>query len=363
MLDALAAGGVAIGLGVAMWPGARGLVVPAVVGASSISIAVSIVALIGPGRTSGVLSALESLALLGLVFLGLRRGPAPAGARAAVAAIAAGLLSIPAHVTADDSVLANVAGMAVLGVGALLAWGAAWYLGALDARRARSVAEARRRQRLSLARDLHDFVAHDVSAIVVQAQAGQVVGASDPAEALAALERIEEAGQHALTTMDRAVDVLRDAGPAPDGRRPEEPWEGLDALPELAARFDATGVVRVELELEAGIAETVPSDVGRMAYRLVTEALTNVRRHASGPTRVGVAVESRQQARAPALAVTVADDGAVTGAPEGGGSGLAVLREGVESLGGTLRAGRGDHGWEVRAVLPLRDRARPPVDT
>jgi len=134
--------------------GSRALVAPVVVGAAAVSSAVSVVALVGPGRTSGALSAVESLALLGLVFLALRRAPRPVGVSAALVAAPAALLIVPAHETTDDSLLANLAGMAVWGGAALVAVGAARYLDALDTRRARSVADAQREQRLSLARDL-----------------------------------------------------------------------------------------------------------------------------------------------------------------------------------------------------------------
>jgi signal transduction histidine kinase len=212
--------------------------------------------------------------------------------------------------------------------------------------------------------------------MVVQAQAAQVVGARQPQEALAALERIEQAGLQALSAMDRAVDALRDVGRPADastGRigesTPPGRWHGIEDLRALTARFAASGPVRVELDLGDGVAEGVPSEVGSTAYRLVTEALTNVRRHAPGATRVEVAIVRVRLGGAPAIAVSVTDDGAHPGHPAvsaldardgSGGFGLVGLRERVEALGGTLQAGpRERGGWQVRAMLPLATARRP----
>ncbi|HWT24217.1 MAG TPA: histidine kinase [Solirubrobacteraceae bacterium] len=365
MLEALAALGAVAAVAVAAWPRARPVAVWAVTGASGFSLATSVVAFLGPGRTSGWLSLLESGALITLVFLALRRAPGRPGAIAAVVAGAATVLIVPAHETTSDSALANAAGMAVWGFAALLAAGAARYLEALDARRARSVAEARRAQRLALARDLHDFVAHDVSAIVVQAQAAQVVGTREPQEALAALQRIEQAGLHALSAMDRAVDALRDAGPpgsprtgAMSERALPADGHGLPDLRALTSRFEATGRARVTLDVADGIAEGVPAEVGHTAYRLVAEALTNVLRHAPGAARVELAITGARLGDAPAVAVSVSNDaggsaGALRPQDRTGGFGLAGLRERVEALGGTFDAGPHDGGWQLRAVLPL----------
>ena len=177
MLEALAAVGALAALAVSARLPARAYVAPSIFAACGLSLTVSLRGLLGDGRTSGWLSLVESGALIGLVFLALRRAPARLRVPCAALAGATAVVIIPAHDTASDSVLANAAGMAVWAFGALVAAGAARYVEQLDVRRARSVAEARRDQRLALARDLHDFVAHDVSAIVVRAQAAQVVGA------------------------------------------------------------------------------------------------------------------------------------------------------------------------------------------
>ncbi len=195
MLEALAAIGAVIASAVAAWPRERALAAPAAISASGLSLTVSVVGLLGEERTSGWWSLVESFALLSLVFLALRRAPTRSGAVAAALAAAATVVIIPAHATASGSLRVTAAGMAVWGFGALVAAGAARYLEALDVQRARSVADARREQRLSLARDLHDFVAHDVSAIVVQAQAAPVVGEREPGQAFRA--RAHRAGRAA----------------------------------------------------------------------------------------------------------------------------------------------------------------------
>ncbi len=343
MLEALAATGAAVALAPAAL-GPRTFVVPVILSASALSLATSAAGLFGAGRSSGGLSLVESFALIALVFFALRRDAGRAATAAAVVAGVAVVCIIPAHATSPDSLLVNAAGMALWGFGALVAAGCAAYLDSLDARRAHAVAHARRDQRLALARDLHDFVAHDVSAIVVQAQAAKVVGLHDRSQAVAALERIEQAGLHALSAMDRALAALRDTPPP-----------GLVDLRALTARFAPSGGLRVELELDDEIAGEVAPQVGSAAYRLVSEALTNVRRHAPAATRVSVAVSRATLGAERAIAVTVTNDGAMGPTPtrEGGGYGLAGVREHVGALGGTVRTGHvGDGRWQLVALLP-----------
>jgi signal transduction histidine kinase len=242
------------------------------------------------------------------------------------------------------------------GVGGFVGWGAlalvaavvGLYLRKLDTTRVRSVAEARRAQRLQLARDLHDFVAHDVSGMLAQAQAGQYLAERDPAAAAAAFRRIEAAGLQALASLDRSVHMLGD----PDSAAPAT----LDDLPALVERFAST--VDVQLEVEPDL--VLPREHAATAYRVIVEALTNVRRHAPGAARVAVRVH--RSARA--VLVTVTDDGPTTAAARSGrsgrprrrgGLGLPGLAERVEALGGTLTAGpTAANGWRLAATLPLR---------
>lgn len=225
-----------------------------------------------------------------------------------------------------------------------VAAGAGGYLRAVDARRARAVLAARQAQRLDLARDLHDYVAHDVSEVVALAQAGQVLAGDGAAPVRDLLARIERAGIASLESMDRTVRMLHEqptTGPAPT----------LADLPGLAERFQAAGSVAVHLDVDAD----VPRDLGPTIYRVVSEALTNVRRHAPTATRV----EVRLRGDGDQVTASVADDG--TGRPAAasgrGGFGLAGLAARVEALGGALVAGPADpHGWTTTATLPRKVR-------
>ncbi|WBP87396.1 sensor histidine kinase [Kitasatospora cathayae] len=226
------------------------------------------------------------------------------------------------------------------------------YLRGLDEGRNRAVVEARRAQRIELAHDLHDFVAHDVSGMVAQAQAGAYLAAIDPARAAEMFERIEQAGQRALASLDRTVQLLRseEAG----GRSPQP---GLPELAEVAEQFTAAGGADVQLELPD---QSVPREVGRTVHRIVVEALTNVRRHARGARRIDI----RARCAGEWLELTVTNDGrapGLIGRPRrGGGSGLPGLAARVEALGGTFEAGAHEQeAWRVTARLPLAEREEP----
>ncbi|MDT0343689.1 sensor histidine kinase [Streptomyces litchfieldiae] len=224
------------------------------------------------------------------------------------------------------------------------------------ARRARlAVTRARRLQQLELARELHDFVAHDVSAIVVQAQAARFVAERDPAKAVVALERIERAGLSALASMDRTVRTLHDAdgGPAATSA-----LRGIAQLPRLVERFAGEGRSGCQYEAEPGAAEALSRAAGAAAYRLVVEALTNVRRHAPGAAHVEVAIRRSGTAAVEVSVTNTAPPGPGTGPSsplrrrgEPGGTGLAGLREHVTASGGTLTAAPVDGGWRVAAVF------------
>ncbi|MGC4744352.1 sensor histidine kinase [Micromonospora sp. DT201] len=213
-------------------------------------------------------------------------------------------------------------------------------------RRALAVEQAQRAQRLQMARDLHDFVAHDISGIVAQAQAARFVAASQPEVAGPALERIEAAGLAALATMDRVVGMLHesDAGTV-------QPLPTLDDLPGLVDRFRAAGHLDAHLVQDLGTGE-VSRDSAAVAYRIVVESLTNVRRHAPTSTRIDVSVTGD----AAGITVRVHNETALPPPRQRrdghGGRGLAGLREQVAAGGGTLSAGPSERGWEVVAVIP-----------
>ncbi|GAA2395750.1 sensor histidine kinase [Dactylosporangium salmoneum] len=207
--------------------------------------------------------------------------------------------------------------------------------------RRRELERMRASEREALARELHDTVAHHVSAIVVRAQAGRVLAAADPAAALPALEGVEEEGARTLEAMRAMVSALRDA------------TAGLAPLAGVADLRRLAGEARLPVGLELdGPLDDLPPAVDGAVYRVVQESLTNALRHAQHATAVRV----RVAAEAGRVRVTVRDDGAGGRRGKGrAGFGLTGLRERVTLLGGALSAGpapdRG--GWLVEAQLPL----------
>ena len=211
--------------------------------------------------------------------------------------------------------------------------------------------EARRRvaeERVRIARDLHDSVAHSLTGISVEAGVGAHVLDERPEDARAALLAIKHASGDALAELRATLSMLR-SGEAP----PREPAAGLDRLPSLVESSRAAGLP-VDVVIE-GDARPLPPAVDTAAFRIVQESLTNVIRHA-GPARATVAVRHRDDG----VEIEVTDDGrgAVdgNGAADGGGGGhgLAGMRERVALLGGALYAGtRRSGGYRVRARLPL----------
>ncbi|MGI8623125.1 MAG: sensor histidine kinase [Solirubrobacteraceae bacterium] len=199
-------------------------------------------------------------------------------------------------------------------------------------------------ERLRIARDVHDVVAHAMVAINVQAGVAAHLIDRDPDQARPALREIKAASGAALTDLRATLGVLRD----PDTAAPVGPASGLNDLEELAAGLRTAGV-RVTLDVEA--LDRVPVAVHAAGYRIVQEALTNVLRHAqASAVRVSVAGEDA------AVRIEGVDDG--TGAhADGGGSGNGVrgMRERAEALSGTLESGPAtDGGWRVRARLPIQ---------
>jgi signal transduction histidine kinase len=241
----------------------------------------------------------------------------------------------------------------------------AWYLGvfarrwqtaaAENAQRARELDAARHElarhavaaERLRIARELHDVVAHSMSVIAMHAGAARLAVGTDPASERKALDVIESSSREALGEMRRLVTVLREENADAAAR---SPVPGLADLPTLVASVAAGGLtvdVRTEGDLEA-----VPSGVSLVAYRVIQEALTNVVRHA-GHTSAHVVV----QARPKDLVVTIenaAPSGSSRQVPSlGGRHGAVGMRERVDLYGGTLRSGpSADGGWSVEASLP-----------
>jgi signal transduction histidine kinase len=334
------------------WPRRRDWCVWPVVMAGAVSLAATVATIASPpdyGEVAGVVGLAECSALLVLVVVATRWAP-PRRAIAVVTVPALAVAMCVLRFLSSDSLLDAVGACAMWSAGPLAAVLIGGYPRLAELRRVRSVAAAQHAQRITLSRELHDFVAHDVSGIVALAQAARFVADSDPGRAVEALTRIEAAGLQALKTMDRTVRMLRDLTDEPGATPAALP--GLVDLPALLARFD--NPVPVEADLDPDLVAIVPPEVGATAYRLVTEALTNVRRHA--PTATAVRASLRR-APGPALAVTITNDGpAGHRSPQpipGGMSGLADLRDRIHVLGGSLSAGAHGDGWRVAAVLPL----------
>jgi signal transduction histidine kinase len=243
---------------------------------------------------------------------------------------------------------------------------AAWWLGDGARRRQEAIDTAQRRaaeleaareelarravteERLRIARELHDVVAHSMSIIAVQSGVGVHVLDSQPEEARKALVAVEATSRQALVEMRRLLGVLRQEH---EPRGSLAPAPGLAEVETLAAEVARAGV-RVEVRIEGTPAE-LPAGLDLSAYRIVQEALTNVVKHA-GSARAQVMVGYGDQD----IRVEVIDDGnAVTSVSDGRvgtGHGLIGMRERVQAFGGDLEAGpRPGGGFRVAARLPL----------
>jgi len=216
--------------------------------------------------------------------------------------------------------------------------------------------EARRAvasERARIARELHDVVAHHVSMMVVQAEAGPVAVERDPARAAGAFEAIAATGRQALVEMRRLLGMLRGDEEQPPSLAPQP---GLAEVPSLVEQVGRAGL-QVELVVE-GTEAALPPGVDLSAYRIVQEALTNAVKHGgSGRARVLVRYGADD------LQLQIRDEGGTTGGngspvegrPEAGpGRGLLGMRERVNLFGGELDAGPGpDGGFTVEARLPI----------
>ena len=247
--------------------------------------------------------------------------------------------------------------------------GASWWLGRLirrwrtaaeeHERRAEELAASREElaryavadERLRIARELHDVVAHSMTVVAMHAGTGRMVAADDPDAARAALETVERLSREAIAEMRRLVGLLRIAvGPDDD----LAPTPGLGDLHRLVGEMVATGVA-VEVRTEGPLAR-VPPGQALAVYRIAQEALTNAARHA-GPVKVVLEVKAETDE----VVVVVRNEGAPeSGGPVGGttttsgGAGLLGMRERAELYHGRLEAGpTAGGGWAVEARIPL----------
>jgi signal transduction histidine kinase len=207
--------------------------------------------------------------------------------------------------------------------------------------RIRDIDQAKAREREQLARELHDTVAHHVSGIAIQAQAGRAIAASHPERAIEALAIIEDAATRTLTELRAIVGVLRATQDTEFAPQP-----GVAEVEQLATDGQKRPCVEVTL---FGELDDLSPAVGAAIYRLAQESITNARRHARHATRVAVAVTGN----ADEVRLTVDDDGTAAGGRAPAGYGLVGMRERATLLGGTFHAGPApEQGWRVEAVLP-----------
>jgi signal transduction histidine kinase len=228
--------------------------------------------------------------------------------------------------------IAVLASSMVLGVSARTQHGA----------RERRLEQAKSEERVLFARELHDTVAHHVSAIAIQAQAGRALAATQPGAPLEALKVIEDEASRTLAEMRAMVRMLRNQEPVAFA-----PQNGVADLERLAGRPPAG--LRVEVAL-SGDLSALPSAVDSAVFRIAQEAVTNARRHARNATRIDVRVVGNGSS----VHLVVRDDGdsVRAGAPEPG-FGVIGMVERAALLGGTCVAGPlGDRGWAVDATLP-----------
>ncbi|MGC4757744.1 sensor histidine kinase [Micromonospora trifolii] len=288
----------------------------------------------------------ESAGLIGVVFVVARWG---APRLAPWAAVAAGLAvaALPLRV-GTESLLVIFGLLQVLAAAG--AAGVGLYLRVVAAGRERAIALVRAEQRAEFARDLHDFIAHHVTGIVVQAQGARFVAEQDPQRVIVALEQIERAGAETMASMRRMVGILRNPDAPPDA--PLAPLAGVTELEPLLTGFNGAANAPARLHVDGDL-NGLPVEVSTSAYRVVMEGLTNTRQHAPDARSVDVAVR-----RTPDwLLVRVADDGASprTAPARGHGFGLIGLTERVRALGGTITAGPGvAGGWVLDAAFPLQ---------
>jgi signal transduction histidine kinase len=340
-------------------------------------------------RSSRPKTALALTTLGSLLVMSVAGGSAPV-AMAAVLAVA----SVAHHTNRRTAVAA------ALIVGPLLLIGAAWrsgswadpsnfallawtgfaaaagdagrnkkaYVAAIEerARRAEHTREeeAQRRvieERLRIARELHDVVAHHIAVIHVQAGVVGHLMTEQPEAAQQALGHVRHASRAVLDELGGLLDVLRQPD---DPVTPTDPTPGLDRLGTLVDSFAASGL-QVDWKL-SGIPQALPSAVDLVAYRLVQEGLTNAHKHGTGSATLGVCFEQGSVAinivnpsavAEPAVPGAAASAGSAGSVPErpGTGHGLVGMRERARAVGGSVRAvAHSDGTWRVTALLPVQ---------
>ena len=268
--------------------------------------------------------------------------------RAAVAGLSlVSLSAVLATVIAGGPFADAVGGFGVLA--ATVALGVAVRMRATARRR--ELERVRGAERVDLARDLHDTVAHHVSAIAIRAQAGRAAAAADPDAAVQALDVIEDEATRALEEMRDMVLVLRTEAAS------YAPQPGIHDLESLA---NAPGGLPVEVRRDPAVG-ALPSAVDQALFRIAQESVTNARRHAAGASVVRIQLTRIADGHRDRLCLEVTDDGDPAVERGDGGHGIVGMSERAALLGGRLTAGpRPAGGWLVRAELPVAAAAPAP---
>lgn len=321
--------------------------VPAVL-ASALSLATTLVWLIVDADRGMGWMMLEFLGLDALILLVLRVVDPSDRIRLGALLIVAQLLVALRQVTAVR--MTELLALYVFVLCSILASAAGGlYLRSLDERRLQAMREARRGERLELTRALHDYLAHDITGIVVRSQAALQVAAVNPAESLVALAHIERAGRSALETLDRTMATLQ-AGSVDEATPYVHP--GIEALDGLVERFRETDGVATDVDVSFDTNLLSP-ERSALVYRLAVEALTNVRRHAANVTSVSLQLRVKDGT----LGVRIRNNGDASPSPSvhrHGGFGLMDLADEVRAHSGTFTAGPvPSGGWELSVDLPL----------
>ncbi len=311
---------------------------------ATLSIIGTLIALAFPRISEYRMGSTEIIAMLFLLVWTVRRWDARSGKLGTfLLVIAFELLPLRQAVLSEVIFAAFV--LTIMLMGAL---GLGVYLRSVDINRNRSLADVRRRERMDLASDLHDFVAHHVTGIVVQAQAAQYLKNGDAQQYRKAFAAVEHAGIEALTSMRRLVLVLRNDETA--AVRPIGDLEQVQTMVEQFNVGERYAWLHIAHEVDP---HALAPEVSATIHRIVQEALTNVNKHGRATATVGVSISRHDND----IEVTVRNDGRARKRSRlgrvGGGFGLAGLRERLEALNGSLRAGpHPEGGWEVFATIP-----------
>jgi signal transduction histidine kinase len=326
--DALSAVATVVAAGSLAWRRTRPVLSYAVFVAGAVVVSASF-------HNIGLLSLMMLLSLFSLATHGTRK-EGVAGLGVGIACfVGLGLAGVP-DLRTKDVLLA----LALL----VASWAVAEALRSRREQQRSQVQAAVTEERLRIARELHDVVAHSMSLIAVQAGVGAHVIRTDPAAAEQSLDVIAETSRRALEQTRSMLGMLREE--TEDGTRP--PTHGLDDLPALVADVRAAGL---EVELaRSGTAAALDAAVSLAAYRIVQESLTNVIKHSgAGTARVTVALTDR----AVELEVTDPGPARATGRAGSAGHGLVGLDERARLVGGSLEHGTRGDGFRVHATLPV----------